>query len=239
MEIPWAGSIPATRYRAKIDFVSPPTRRDTFELERECFLGVSLENRNFEPARFHSLLEWVSRRFTKCKILVGDGIHRLTLESRTRMPATEARDRALRLGREFMRENRDILALYRSITQFEFITCSEIQQTSEYSAHHQAISDYFLDTPEFRESVERFGLRYHRGDRNTLSEAEQNYRLNISSSYFIEEFSVFACLVNRGITVMVYPGSFSTLAEIADNRFPGVSKALESLCVVSLHFKKR
>jgi tRNA-dependent cyclodipeptide synthase len=76
--------IPTTRYRTKIDFVSPQNRRDTFELEYECFLGVSLENRNFEPARFHSLLEWVSRRFSKCKILIGDSIHRLTLESSRR-----------------------------------------------------------------------------------------------------------------------------------------------------------
>jgi len=89
------GEISSTGYRAKVDFVSPQNRRDTFELEYECFLGVSLGNRNFEPVRFHSLLEWVSRRFSKCKILVGDSIHRLTLESCSGMSAHEAHDRAL------------------------------------------------------------------------------------------------------------------------------------------------
>lgn len=219
--------------------MSPQSRRDTFDLEHECFLGVSLENRNFEPARFHSLLEWVSRRFLKCKILVGDSIHRLTLESCSRMPAQEAHDRALRLGRDFMDANRDIIAAYQSNTQFEFITCHEIQQTPEYFAHHRAITDYFHGFPAFRESVESFGIRYHRNHWHMLSEGERAARLNNSSSYFIEEFAIFACLVNRGITVMVYPGSFSTLADIADNKFPGVSKELESLCVVSIHFKKR
>lgn len=181
----------------------------------------------------------MSRRFSKCKILVGDSIHRLTLESCSRMSAPEAHDRALQLGRDFMEENRDVIAGYQSLTQLEFITCHEIQQTPEYSAHHRTIADYFRRPPTFRESVESFGLRYHRNDWDMLSEGEREYRLNNSSSYFIEEFAIFACLVNRGVTVMVYPGSFSTLAEIADNKFPGVSKELESLCVVSLHFKKR
>jgi tRNA-dependent cyclodipeptide synthase len=240
----WVDSSPtseisATRYRAKVDFVSPQSQRDKFEREYECFLGVSLENRNFEPARFHSLLEWISRRFSQCKILVGDSIHRLTLESSSRMPAREAHDRALRLGREFMEENRDIIAAYQSVTRFEFITCHEIQQTPEYFEHHRALISYFCRSPAFRESVESFGLRYHRNDWDMLSEEEREHRLKISSNYFIEEFSIFACLVNRGIKVMVYPGSFSTLAEIADNKFPGISKELESLCVVSLHFKKR
>lgn len=239
LDPPSLDDLSGSRYRTKIDFVSPQSRRDTFELEYECFLGVSLENRNFEPARFHSLLEWVSRRFSQCKILIGDSIHRLTLESCSRMSAQEAHDRAIGLGRDFMEENRDIIAGYQSITRFEFITCHEIQQTPEYSAHHQAITDYFHHSPAFRESVVSFGLRYHRSNWDMLSEGERQYRLNNSSSYFIEEFAIFACLVNRGITVMVYPGSFSTLAEIADNKFPGVSKELESLCVVSLHFKKR
>lgn len=231
--------ISATRYRAKIDFTSPKNRRDTFELERECFLGVSLENRNFETGRFHSLLEWVSRRFSKCKILIGDSIHRLTLESCSRMSAKEAHDRALQLGRDFMVDNRDIIAAYQSVAQFEFITCHEIQQTPEYFSHHRAKKEYFHRSPAFRKSIEDFGLRYHRNRWDTLNEEAREHRLSNSSNYFIEEFAIFACLVNQGIKVMVYPGSFSTLAEIADNKFPGVSEELESLCVVSLHFKKR
>jgi len=232
-------STSATRYRARIDFVSPQNRRDNFELEQQCFLGVSLENRNFEPARFRSLLEWVSNRFPKCMILVGDSIHRLTLESRVCVPPHEAQKMALRLGQDFIDENRNVIASFRSTTHFEFVTCHELQQTHEYEAHHRLISEYFLRSPAFRESVESFGLRYHRSDWDRLSESDRRHRLNNSSRYFIEEFAIFACLVERGIKVMVYPGSFSTLAEIADHQFPGVSDELESLCVVSLNFKRR
>lgn len=232
-------SPPATRYRARIDFISPQSRRDNFESEQQCFLGVSLENRNFKPARFQSLLEWVSRRFPKCAILVGDSIHRLTLESRSRIPDQEALNNALRLGRDFMNENRDLIASYRKTTHFEFVTCHEVQQTQDYTAHYRSIADYFIRTPEFRDSIESFGLRYHRNDWDTLTPVDRAYRLDKSSNYFIEEFAIFACLVKRGFKVMVYPGSFSTLAEIAGHQFPGVSEALESLCVVSLDFKRR
>lgn len=135
--------------------------------------------------------------FAKCRILIGDSIHRLTLESCSRMSAQEAHDRAIRLGRDFMEENRDIIAGYQSITRFEFITCHEIQRTLEYSAHHRAITDYFHHSPAFRESVECFGLRYHRNNWDMLSKGKREYRLNNSSSYFIEEFAIFACLVNR------------------------------------------
>ena len=228
-----------TRYRAKIDSISPQSRRHSFESEPECFLGVSLENRNFEPPRFQALLEWVCRRYRRCKILVGDSIHRLTLQARTSLPADQALHNALMLGQKFIHENDAIVAQYRALSQIEFTTCAEIQSSDCYATHHSSISAYFQDSPAFRASVEGFGVRYHRHDWDSLSPSDRELRLRMSSDYFLEEFAIFACLVERGVKVMVYPGSFSTLAEIADCRFPGVSKELESLCVASLHFKKR
>jgi hypothetical protein len=61
----------------------------------------------------------------------------------------------------------------------------------------------------------------------------------MSSRYFLEEFAIFACLQQQGIPVMVYPGSFSTLSEIARGEHPGAPKELQSLVVVSLHLKGR
>jgi tRNA-dependent cyclodipeptide synthase len=71
----------STRYRAKIDGVSPASRRDTFEQHEECFLGISLENSNFVRAKLAGIVEWIARRFARCTVLVGDSIHRITLEA--------------------------------------------------------------------------------------------------------------------------------------------------------------
>jgi hypothetical protein len=61
----------------------------------------------------------------------------------------------------------------------------------------------------------------------------------VSSEYFLEEFAIFACLKRQGLPVMVYPGSFSTLSEIARGEHPGAPEELRDLIVVSLHLKGR
>lgn len=233
------GLIHCERYRAKIAFVSPSTRRDTFEREAQCFLGISLENRNFLPNRFHSIVEWASRRFDKCTLLIGDSIHRITLETTEGMEQDAALSRALQLGQYFLDDNEHILAAYGDTTEFESITCSSLQKTNAYQTYYAGMTDYFERSPSFRESVESFGRNYHRHEWERLSVSERVHRLKRSSEYFLEEFAIFACLVEQGNTVMIYPGSFSTLAEIADGRFPGILPPLEALTVVSLMLKRR
>ncbi|MDO7925195.1 tRNA-dependent cyclodipeptide synthase [Pseudomonas sp. KFB-139] len=227
------------RYKAKIAFVSPHARRNSFEQESQCFIGVSLENRNFTPTRFQSMVEWAARRFEKCGILIGDHIHRLTLQSTRNMSAETARSEALKLGSEFMEESQIILDAYRHCTDFHYLTCSDIQGSTEYENFYSLLKAFFLEHPGFRESVETFGRNYHRHQWSQLSEEQQRECLEFSSQYFLEEFSVFACLVRKGFRVMAYPGAFSTLAEIAAGDFPGVLDELKELTVVSLQLKRR
>ncbi|QYG08889.1 tRNA-dependent cyclodipeptide synthase [Janthinobacterium sp. PAMC25594] len=229
----------AGRYRAQVAFVSPPSRRSSFESETECFLGVSLENRNFEPARFHALLEWIARRFAKCKILIGDSIHRITLETKLGLLAEVALPAALKSGREFIDEHRSLVESYRGTTEFEFVTCQDIQKTSAYAQYSRHIRDYFDRTPEFKDSVEAFGRHYHRSDLDEIGHNRSTYLIRRSCDYFLEEFAIFSCLVKDGNAVMVYPGSFSTLAEIADGVFPTVLPELQALTVVSIKLKRR
>ena len=227
------------RYRAKVAFVSPVARRNSFEDETECFLGVSLQNRNFMPNRFHALTEWAARRFPRCRVLIGDRIHRITLETTLGMPPAVALTEATRLGQDFMDEHRALLDSYADRTVFDYVTCGEIQDSEVFRRHFGAIRDYFDRVPAFRASVETFGRNYHRHDWEQLTADERAWRLECSSRYFLEEFAVFATLVGQGTRVMVYPGSFSTLAEIADGAFPGILPELEQLTVVSIQLKRR
>ncbi|VEE49298.1 tRNA-dependent cyclodipeptide synthase [Pseudomonas fluorescens] len=165
------------RYKAKIAFVSPHTRRNSFEDEPKCFLGVSLENRNFTPNRFHSMVEWAARRFEKCSILIGDHIHRITLQSTRDMPEEDARREAVRLGDAFMEESRLIVDAYRHATDFQYITCSEIQASTECKDFYSSLRNYFLEHSGFRDSVEKFGRNYHRHNWEKLSEEQQRHRL--------------------------------------------------------------
>jgi len=226
------------RYKAKVDAVFPAWRRDLAE-HRDCFLGVSLENDMFTRPRLFGILEWISRRFPRCTVLIGDSIHRITLESAKDLPAQAALDEALRLGRAFVQHEGHVFDAFREATKFSFVTCSEIQTAPAYAAHHAQLRALFHRNEVFRTSVESFGRNYHAKHSSHLSEAQSQHRIRRSADYFLEEFAIFACLKDQGIPVMVYPGSFSTLSEIADGRHPDAPRQLRDLTVVSLHLRGR
>jgi tRNA-dependent cyclodipeptide synthase len=227
------------RYRAEVHFVSPPTARKSFEEHDTCFLGVSLENQNFTPPKFKALVIWVSRRFANCAVLVGDGIHRITLEMARSMSPATASIEAVQLGDEFIKENSAVLNEFREQTDFWFLKCSDVQRSAAYADYHRRLRGYFEDNEEFRESVYEFGRNYHRNRSDGLAEAELRFRIGRSCDYFLEEFAIFCCLKERGLPVMVYPGSFSTLREVACGIHPGVPAELRDLIVVSLDLKGR
>ncbi|MDC9607173.1 tRNA-dependent cyclodipeptide synthase [Xenorhabdus griffiniae] len=232
-------NIKPERYRTKTAFVFPERKRNSFEYEDECFLGVSLENKNFNSERFISMIEWVNRRFSKCKILIGDSIHRITLETIYGYQPDEAFSKAIIIGKEFINKAETQLMDVNYRTEFSFITCSEIQSTKLYKNYNIKLVDFFSSSKNFKESIESFGKKYHKNKWDGLSEYEKKYRLNKSSQYFLEEFSIFACLVKNGSKVMVYPGTFSSLAEIAEGKHKGIIQELEDLTVVSLNIKRR
>ncbi|WP_441249586.1 tRNA-dependent cyclodipeptide synthase [Kitasatospora sp. McL0602] len=230
---------PPARYKAKIAGVEPPARRSQFEQEPACFLGVSLENQQFTPAKVAAMAEWVSRRFSQCTVLVGDSIHRLTLAATRDITEPAAMAEALRLGREFLDDSSAAFDAYRAQTKFEFLTCHEVQTWDDYHDYHTHLVDIFTSDQAFATSVRSFGQAYHRRRDEGLPESEQEWRIDLSCRYFLEEFAIFACLKRRGIGVMVYPGSFSTLAELASGGHPQAPSELQELTVVSLQLKGR
>ncbi|WP_407285288.1 hypothetical protein [Streptomyces sp. BP-8] len=90
-----------------------------------------------------------------------------------------------------------------------------------------------------------FGVGVHRRSRRLggasgdRAAEELERRIRRSSDYFLEEFAVFCCLKERGLQVMLYPGSFDTLYEIAEGRHEGAPKELRDLIVVSLQLRGR
>lgn len=185
------------------------------------------------------MVKWISRRFGRCTVLIGDSIHRLTLESTQELPPDCARERALELGRHFLETEEKVFDEYRESTDFTFLTCAEVQEGERYAEFHSKLLAFFEEDEAFRSSVESFGHAYHRKRADRISGAEWVKRIRMSNEYFLEEFAIFACLKEQGLPVMVYPGSFSTLSEIAKGEHPGAPEELRYLVVVSLHLKGR
>ncbi|WP_308295638.1 tRNA-dependent cyclodipeptide synthase, partial [Streptomyces sp. STCH 565 A] len=183
-----------TRYKAEISSVSPDSSRNTFEQYETCFLGVSLENSNFTTAKLTSMVKWISRRFGRCTVLIGDSIHRLTLESTEGLPPDRARKRAMELGRRFVEAEEKVFDEYRESTDFTILTCGDVQTGERYAEFHSKLRAFFDEDEAFRSSVESFGHAYHRKRAEGISEDEWEKRILMSNDYFLEEFAIFACL---------------------------------------------
>lgn len=225
-------------YKAKVSSVSPCRRREVFS-NGNPYLGISLDNSNFVRSKLLASLEWIANRFSKCLVLIGDSIHRITIASKKNITYEEALNEALEMGQHFVQNEGHIFKRFSSRCAFDFVFCSEIQETPEYLAYHNHLVALYESNSAFKNSVRSFGISYHFKD-NLFIANENNERLISSSSqYFLEEFAIFACLKNRDYSVMVYPGSFATLAEISEGEHPDAPDVLKDLTVVSLHIKKR
>jgi tRNA-dependent cyclodipeptide synthase len=145
---------------------------------------------------------------------VGDGIHRITIETARSIPPDAAYAEALQLGDDFVKESSPIFEEFSDQTEFILLKCSDIQQWPEYADYSRRLRDYYDADATFRQSMEGFGRNYHRKTFEGLTASEQETRVNRSCDYFLEEFAVFCCLKQTGFPVMVYPGSFSTLTEV-------------------------
>lgn len=228
-----------SKYRAKFSSIAPQSARNSFEALSHCFLGISLENKNFTPEKLKALRNWITRRFDYCVILVGDSIHRITLETTQSRTPERSLTEALELGQSFIQENRYIFENQTSQTDFVFETCSQIQCSDDYTYFYQRLKGFFEENTRFRESVEAFGRTYYLRRFSQQKGDEVEKYIRHSCEYFLEEFAVFSCLQKRGISVMVYPGSFSTLTEIVSGEYPELFEEIKSLIVVSTHFKTR
>lgn len=234
-----SNDVRASHYKAKIDSVSPVGRRNNFDRQEECFLGVSLENEMFESPKLDATLEWISRRFKKCTVLVGDSIHRLTLQSVSGLNIEHSKTRAHTLGEEFIAQTHRVFTSFSDRTKFDFLSCGAVQQWPDYQFYYSQLLHTFEANSDFCESVRQFSRRYHGRQAPDTTTHDLNERIAISCQYFLEEFAIFACLRQQGLSVMVYPGSFSTLTEIAEGSHVGVPSELRNLVVVSLHLKSR
>lgn len=227
------------RYKAKIDFVSPLRNRNAYQNIEIPFFGISLENSNFVPAKLLASLEWISKKYKKCYVLVGDSIHNITLKSREKISDDEAYKKAISLGQDFIKNNKDFFDRYRKFCDFKFILCSEIQSKHEYRDYYKSLKNFYHNDDDFRKSVRDFGNKYHSKKKSNLSLEAHDCLISSSSEYFLQEFAVFCCLYKSGLKSMIYPGSFSTLAEIAEGDHPGAPEELKNMTIISLHIKKR
>lgn len=229
-----------SKYHVLVNKVSPESERHKIEDYDSCFLGISLENPSFSTAKLVAMTDWIANRFRNCKVLVGDSLHRLTLQINRRLTERQALTQALSLGKEYINTKLSVFDRRLDTCAFEFIYCSDIQRSDNYREYYKVFEDLLQKSRKFSESVNLFSLkfisRHLKANQNHIP--DNNFR-DICQKYLLEEIAIFSCLFESHLCPILYPGSLSIFEEIANGEHPDVPDCLKSMIYVSLKFKKR
>lgn len=200
-----------------------PYRTDwqSFEV---CCLDISLFNRYQEGQYLASLYHWVSARFDRCIINLGDGLHRHNMAHEFSQQSL-AHDAANALGQQWINENKEHLSLL-SIPH-ELLRSDYWLAHPEFEKTHDALWDYYYGDAAFKaviaNDVESFVAR--------RDDLPADFVRKASLSYLLEETAADIVLGRETGVAHLYPGHrhgcYGHLVQHADN-LPEVLRGLEN-----------
>jgi len=242
---PRLNNLQMSSFRAGVSAVVPPSAAKTWELLESCFIGISLDNANFEGARLDAVLRWAGKHFRKVCILVADSIHRITLRILDpSLSEAQARQEALALGKSFAETNEGFFRGKKYACKFDVVFCSDLEGTPSFPPFLRDLKGLFETHQRFQKSVRDFAegfieKKYATGQMTDLSTKERSIAWSID--YFLEELALSACLMESGHwPVLVYPGSLTVFTDMIEDGFDSdlpVVTLLHRLVSLSLNLK--
>jgi tRNA-dependent cyclodipeptide synthase len=217
------------RYRA---YASPGRRAND-----NCILGVSLESADFHITKLITITDWIRNHHSHCVVMLGDGLHRITLQLDSDVPEDEALEHSKWLARDFVHSQLAVFTLKESDCRFDFKFCSEIQSTHCYSGYYSQLCSLFHDDKEFQDSCSAFAHQFLQ--RKPQRQENSGKHVEMSCRYLLEELAVICCLARDFPCSFVYPGSLTILEEIAQGKHAGVPECLLNIDYVELKLKSR
>jgi tRNA-dependent cyclodipeptide synthase len=219
--------------RPKYRAYSSPGRK----ANQRCILGVSLESADFQTTKLITITDWIRNQYADCVVMLGDGLHRITVQLESDASESEALEYSKWLARDFVYSQLSVFRFRQSRCRFNFVFCSEIQNTGPYRDYYKQLFDLFTDNKEFQNSVTDFSSEFLRRRPQRQEHLEGNMRM--SCRYILEELAVICCLAQEAPCTFVYPGSLSILQEIANGEHPSVPAYLLQVDYVELKLKSR
>jgi tRNA-dependent cyclodipeptide synthase len=228
-------------YRALVSQVAPAHLRASVDKIERCVLGVSLGGSNaleFHGAKLEAIVRWIASRATRCCVLVGDSLGRISLEVREGLAPDVAEREARALGKRYAAETEAMFRRYTtSEVSFEFRYGTEYADHKSFRGYLHDVHTMYEQDDAFRALVHSFGGDYQARTARSLgaSEVGLNERWQrLAHDYLLEEIALFACLAEDGWPVLVYPGSIDSIIEVAEGRFPSLPAPLRALQFIAL-----
>lgn len=216
------------RYRA---YASP--RRKSLE---HCILGISLENADFHTAKLITITSWIKNHFKSCSVMIGDSLHRITLQMDSQLPEFVALAHSQWLAQEFVHAHQSIFSKEGDVDFFKFEYCSNVQKNPMFSNYYREICGNYEQNLSFRNSFHLFSELFV-GRRIVPPECKDAWE-GMSRQYLMEELAIIACLAQERPRTFVYPGSLTILDEIASGKHLNIPNSLMMLDYVELKLKR-
>ncbi|WP_086929701.1 tRNA-dependent cyclodipeptide synthase [Agarilytica rhodophyticola] len=226
------------RYKAEVRTCVPAEARADISTYKSCFVGISLENPSFIGSKLASIVDWISNRFSDCTFLLGDNVHRLTLQIRKDLGAEDSLNHALGLGDYYLRTHQHILKNTKTGKPFKVIRGAEIYDNCSVIKYHEALQTLFKEQESFREAVRGFARQFILRAESFDILATEN-AVNLSCRYVLEELAETCYMISLGHNTLVYPGSLAIFEQISEGCFVGLPKELDKLVNIGLRLKRR
>ncbi|MFO6424160.1 tRNA-dependent cyclodipeptide synthase [Motilimonas sp. KMU-193] len=232
---PFSTSDHSFRYKAEVRLVSPASARGTSNHNTKCFVGISLESPVFIGHKLQSIIDFVSNRYSDCCFLLGDHVHRLTLQMNNDFTREESFNHAINLGNSFLSSQGHILRNSKTGKPFDLVRGSEIYHLPEVLGYLSVLKTIFEQDIEFRSAVEHFADQFIARQHIV----QPNRAIQLSSEYVLEELAETCYMISSGYETLVYPGSLAIFQQISDKKFSDLPVELDKLVNVSLRIKRR
>lgn len=230
----------ASRYKAEVRVVSPEIARSTLGQGESCFVGISLESSNFLGGKLQSIVDYISNRYSNCTFLLGDHVHRLTLQIRKDLSQEQCFYHALGMGDYYLRTQQHMLRHSQTGEAFPVLRGSDIYQAPEVVGYMALLEQQFRLDSNFKMAIEGFAGQFiNRSNETPQGTADSSEAVRLSCQYVLEELAETCYMISKGHPVLIYPGSLAIFQQISNGLFKGLPKEMERLINVGLRLKRR
>ena len=213
--------------------ITPPHDMSEVVLHSQCIYGVSIGT----PKSLADLVagyDWARAHFKRCAILLGDGLYRITLQTREGLDETTAARRAIAEGTEVMRGFASSIG-----TEPEIFRSSSLMLRPEFGMALARIDSLYESDRKLRSSIDSGAAEFvERQIQNGRLAVSREEATRLSVRYVREEIAVYLLLAEAGWLVDVYLGrELPTLARIIGGEIPAAPQKLKDRINIALTAK--
>lgn len=218
------------QYKVSIRNITPKEERQNLKNYKKCFLGLSLGNENFKGNRLKAILSYIDRNFDECNVLLADYIYRNTLQIQENILETAALKKALKEGSEVEKELLKLTSGKKA--KFIITKCSNLLKENTYYKYLNEFKFLYSNNIHFRTSVLDFSEKFLK--RNQFITKKDR---DLSKNYLIEELAFAACIIEKGYSILFYPGDIQIFKDISNHNIENIPKLYEHLINIDLKIK--